>query len=329
MTSTPHQEQHCLGQIKRLTQFLIASGTLNIILVVFICYGLFGNGMLVMRDNLQQRLRPSAAVVAGERNLQQVLRAYQQLSRDQLIAKLEDVTGVQDGLTERDLALAWLVWKHHFNIEQGLIDAPAARQQSLPIRSGEQVLQLTLFPGLTAEQWEMLVQYGKTEQWPLTSEGIFYAMQSGQSSATEAFCLTPEFLMLQRACARANIDVNKQDLLTLSTTCDWNTLKKIIAQLHSAPDEAPGVLLTWLGNSPEEPQVIAVSEPVKKPIATAPVSTVAVARPALPKGKVHVVKSGESLWKIAKSYQVDVAKLKTHNHLHSDILRPGASLCIP
>lgn len=341
MTPTPHQEQHCLRQIKRLTQILIASGTLNVLLVVFVCYGFFGNGVLVVRETLQQRLRPAPAVVTGERNMGQVLRSYQQLSRDQLIAKLEDITGVQDGYSERDLALAYLVWKHHFNIEQALADSPPPRQQTLPIRSGDQVTQLTLFRGLTPQQYDALVQFAKMERWPLTTEGLFYALQKEplalDGSAAEAFCLTPEFIMLQRACARANMDRNKADLLAVVRDCDWHTLKTIIAQLQAAPEESSTVLATWLGTSARETAVVASAPPVKSvpTIPVLPISSVPApahrtgARVEAPHRKVHVVKTGESLWKIAKSYNVDIVKLKTLNHLHSDNLRPGAKLCIP
>ncbi|MFP3728385.1 N-acetylmuramoyl-L-alanine amidase [Priestia filamentosa] len=42
----------------------------------------------------------------------------------------------------------------------------------------------------------------------------------------------------------------------------------------------------------------------------------------------HTVKSGETLWKIANSYKVSTANLKSWNHLNSDIIKVGQKLVI-
>ena len=44
--------------------------------------------------------------------------------------------------------------------------------------------------------------------------------------------------------------------------------------------------------------------------------------------RVHTVRPGESLWKIAHSYHVKVAELKRWNHLNKNTLRPGQRLRI-
>lgn len=44
---------------------------------------------------------------------------------------------------------------------------------------------------------------------------------------------------------------------------------------------------------------------------------------------VHLVKNGDSLWKIAHKYNVSMNKLRKENQLKSDILRPGQELLIP
>ncbi|MGK5594166.1 MAG: LysM peptidoglycan-binding domain-containing protein [Parachlamydiaceae bacterium] len=45
--------------------------------------------------------------------------------------------------------------------------------------------------------------------------------------------------------------------------------------------------------------------------------------------KTYFVRDGDSLWKIAKKHHVDVEKLKRHNQLSSDFLKPGTVLKIP
>ncbi|MCE5315736.1 MAG: LysM peptidoglycan-binding domain-containing protein, partial [Parachlamydia sp.] len=51
--------------------------------------------------------------------------------------------------------------------------------------------------------------------------------------------------------------------------------------------------------------------------------------PATKKVRTHVVQEGDSLWKIARRYKVDIETLKKANNLQSDRLRPGTTLKIP
>jgi peptidoglycan endopeptidase LytE len=45
--------------------------------------------------------------------------------------------------------------------------------------------------------------------------------------------------------------------------------------------------------------------------------------------KTYVVKSGDTLSRIADKFNVSLAKLKSHNGLRSDLIRPGQKLRIP
>ncbi len=59
---------------------------------------------------------------------------------------------------------------------------------------------------------------------------------------------------------------------------------------------------------------------------------IADAKPALSAAitpKIHVVQSGDNLWKIAKKYQVSIKEIMRINHLETEKLRPGKKLEIP
>lgn len=47
------------------------------------------------------------------------------------------------------------------------------------------------------------------------------------------------------------------------------------------------------------------------------------------KDKLYIVQTGDSLWKIARRFNVDVSLLRQHNRLSSDALKPGTPLRIP
>ncbi|KAF3362277.1 Uncharacterized protein PHSC3_001103 [Chlamydiales bacterium STE3] len=59
-----------------------------------------------------------------------------------------------------------------------------------------------------------------------------------------------------------------------------------------------------------------ICPPVKKPFAPKP-------------EKVHIVQEGDSLWKIARKYHLEVEAIKKYNYLVSDLLQPGTTLRIP
>ena len=72
------------------------------------------------------------------------------------------------------------------------------------------------------------------------------------------------------------------------------------------------------------PQIVPAAPPVaQKKEATAPVSARDAAH------RTHVVKEGDSLWKIARHYHVKLDELIAINHLEKDKIKPGMVLKIP
>ncbi len=89
-----------------------------------------------------------------------------------------------------------------------------------------------------------------------------------------------------------------------------------------APDPAPAAATKpKTSKPPAKAQVAETKKTTPKPAAPA-------AKPA-PKGRVHVVKNGETAYGIARIYRVNVDRLVKENGIKPTALRPGTKLVIP
>lgn len=215
-----------LKQIRYLTHALILSGAFNILLLAFICYGLFGNGLLLVQESIQPRLPPSPRACSSK-SLAAALKSIQKLSYEQLLTKLEDTRFVQGGYRERDLALAYFVWRYHFDLPRALGGVSPVPSRQLSIKIGGRVTQMPLFSNFSETHYQKIVHFAQTERWPLTSQGLFKALKNGPSvdeGLVEAFCLTPEFLTLQRSLSKSGKGMEKQQLFQLLLAFNWNDI---------------------------------------------------------------------------------------------------------
>jgi len=73
-----------------------------------------------------------------------------------------------------------------------------------------------------------------------------------------------------------------------------------------------------------------VKEPLKKEtVKNPPIKKKNEEKKTQPKTKIHIVKSGDTLYDLAKKYRTNVAQIKKTNHLKSDNLKIGQKLIIP
>jgi LysM repeat protein len=185
--------------------------------------------------------------LADERSSEEVILAYQSMSIEQLIPKLNSTQLVENGYTHRDLALGYLVSLRHFNLAkalEGTVPIPASRPLTTVVLNGKKQ-QISTFPGMADEQFEKIVEFARTEKWPLTSQGLFQLLQNDISkkqdpSLAEAFYLTSEFDHIETLFRRSGAEIERPLLLSILLEGSWDAFfafseqQKVLQDLSSA-----------------------------------------------------------------------------------------------
>lgn len=228
-----------LKQIRRLTLVLITSVSLNIALVGAFLYG-FGGGFLLSNDSSAGRLGNVRHIpLAKDRSNEEILRSLVHMLPEQLVAKLSDTQQLEDGYTYRDLVLGCLVSVHHFDIHRALRGTRVPKERLLLVEEK----QVPIYLGLTEAQYQQLAAFLNDERWPLTTQGLFLALKQpnlySDPSLAEAFCLTQEFLTLQRLFSRAEASVERNQVLELFLQCDWPTFHGFYMAALDAQEASP------------------------------------------------------------------------------------------
>jgi LysM repeat protein len=78
-----------------------------------------------------------------------------------------------------------------------------------------------------------------------------------------------------------------------------------------------------------EPATTATASVIPTAISSDASALAAAATPSASDGQMYTVKSGDSLWKIARQQNISVAAIKTANNLTSDMLKVGQRLHLP
>jgi hypothetical protein len=214
---------------KWLTQALIISGTLNVGFLSTFIYLTLRDQQRPLRLELQQ---PKANTAARRLGLQEVIAEDQKRSFEELVQRLNSSEHVESGYTRRDLALSVLVSLHDFHLEKALGTLSVQQRVVLCIdrKTGEKK-QLTIFPGLADYQYEAIIHYAKTERWPLTARGLFFALKKSafpyDSSLLETFALTPQFHCIQALFFKTGMALTKSQLVQLLTAGEWEMIQQM------------------------------------------------------------------------------------------------------
>ncbi len=231
-----------IHRTRKLTQILIVSGTINILLLATFVYS-----VLKEREvSVPFELKP----IAKEQHIptvtnEQLLRAYSTLSFQNLLLRLDHKEFIEDGYTKRDLALACLVAFHHFNLERAL-GGLEVQKRLIPFRNaesyekGQEQIPLIIFPSLADFQYQAIQHYARTEKWPFTAQGLFFEIQRSSfprdPTLLEAFYLTPHFHTVFLLFSRTGLKMEREVLVEMLAQGDWNTLNTFTEQQRVAQD---------------------------------------------------------------------------------------------
>lgn len=238
----PHsQDNPWVRRTRWLTQALIISGTLNIGLISTFVYFALKDRQQAVSIELKPASRelPETPATNAES-----LRTYSLLPWQELLLRLENREHIEEGMSKRDLALACLVAFHHFNLDRALGGLPL-QKRTIPFTSsdGQETIDLPVFPGLSDYQYLAILQYAKTEKWPLTAQGLFHeirrALPPRDPTLLDSFYLTPEYRAAHTLLTKSGLSLTREQVIDLIAEGEWKTLVDLVARQRSALDLTP------------------------------------------------------------------------------------------
>jgi len=229
--------------IKRLIAALAISGFTNIAVVSVWLYTAFQespSALFVEQKVLQKK---NSVISKLDQSNSDLLRKYRSLSTHQLNMRLYSQKLIENGYTERDLALACLVNLHHFDIRRALIsfrDPLQMRNIAFGRRKNGSIATITVYPDLNHAHFQSIIQFAKTERWPYTSEGLFLLLEGSQEnkdpSLVATFMQTPEFLACEKLITKGCDTISKQEILSLLLDGGWNSIKSMSEKSNGLSD---------------------------------------------------------------------------------------------
>ncbi len=236
--NTPLQEQWA-KKGRFLTQALIFSGALNIGLLTSFFY-------FVARDKKEAvafELQPTSKAPNQLTNAETIAH-FATMSYAELVDMLGSQDPIEEGYNKRDLALASLAAFHFINLEKALQGSPLQKRMlTYQRKDGPEQVDITVYPGLTEDQFQGIVQFIKTEKFPLTTKGLFFELKQSkmprESSLLEAFYLTPEFTTLMTLFNRAGVPLPSEYVIEVIAQGDWKLVEQFTQEQKLSQDLSP------------------------------------------------------------------------------------------
>lgn len=232
-----------------LVHLLIWSGALNI--------GLFSSLVYFVFQERQQAVsferQPVASRKGAEATNQEILREFSTLSWAELVKQLENLDLVEEGYKKRDLALASLVAFHGFDIERA-IQGTSLQRRTLAFgrKEGPEEVYLTVYPGLSKDQFQAIDHFIQTERFPVTAQGLFYEIQQTTAprdpQLLQAFYLTAEFTSIWTLFQRTGLHMPRDFVIEMIAQGDWRILHQFAEEQKKQLDLSPEYLKRLLLN---------------------------------------------------------------------------------
>jgi LysM repeat protein len=341
-----------------LIHSLIISGTLNIALIAtFITFVLKERQGVVLPTLVGEKVRE---IVLTNRD---VLEGFQGMPYEALVRELFNETHIEEGQRRCDLALAFLTAFHDFDVHRAFSGFPMEKR--LFSFGGKEI---TLFPALSEERLEAIRTFAWTEVWPLTPKGLFREIKNREvcpQSLVDAFKNTTEYFLIYRAFQRLPYLISDDNLFSLVTKGSWEEIQTFSEELQTSPTGSPQSFAPFLTPLMEKgsslaayllvlvekeyalkrlndqqmetllslltdrtPPIETFLAEVKGGIRSSAIQELAGKPPENPP-RIHVVQTGDSLWKISRTYGVKVDVIKEMNHLESERLKVGSEIQLP
>lgn len=239
-----------MNKIHRLTKYLFISMACNVLLLSLFIYWVIRDRPPIPYYELKpaEKLEQQVPLAIDMSNVH-LLRQFRTLSKEQLLAKLTNAQLVEDGYSQRDLALACLIHCQYFDLSRALpenILREKGRKLSYSKKQGGTPLQIIVYPGLTDAHFQRIIAFGNTEKWPLTSRGLHMHVHNCLMNKSlldqellDAFCLTPEFLAAEMLFTRSGVNVEKSELVQAIGEGGWELLFKFSEEQRALQDLSP------------------------------------------------------------------------------------------
>lgn len=329
-------KQDYLKLIRRLTVLLIISGTFNMGLTAFFIYWMVKERPPTPYcEHLPASLKRPATPLAAGQPLMEAIGRYKDLPFDLLISELANNELIEDHFTRRDLALAFLVSIHHFDLQRAVQSRVLSHRQKMRLPQEGEHLELVTYPGLKDSDYESILHFAHTEEWPITPFGMYLKLQNQERtpSLEEAFYHTPHFMAVEMLFGRTDKPIERSELLQMMLEGTWEMLSTYYSEQRMLLDlsrtRRQQFLLSYVDcGSKTAASLLLKMESTQTGRLT---NHAANDRPPMnPSRRMYTVQEGDSLWKIAKNHRISVSKLTSANNLdESTVLQPGMQLSIP
>jgi LysM repeat protein len=173
-----------------------------------------------------------------------VISYFRRMPLQWLVSRLSNTQLVENGFTQRDLALASLIAFHAFDVDRAFAGLPTPSQKRTiaygTFRDGSPA-ELIVYPGLSDKYFQAALTFAATERWPLTPKGLFLALQRGDReeedmSLQDAFFMTPEFASVEMLFSRGEVRVGKEELLKALLEGNWEQLADFAGEQKASHD---------------------------------------------------------------------------------------------